>query len=78
MEAKLVVLVDSVGDYAVGRDQDEAREKYESDTGALNECEGFRLYEVTLDLPLPVCVELSGTVEEKVEATSVTVTEAKE
>jgi len=55
------ICVDSDGCYAVGKDESQAREAYENDVGALNECGGFRLVCMTVAVPLPETVELEGT-----------------
>lgn len=59
---EIFVCIDSEGQYAVGTDADLARQAYEEDVGCLNEQDGFRLVKVTLTVPLPKAVELTGTV----------------
>jgi hypothetical protein len=62
-QVEVWVLVDANGDYAVGRDAADAREDYDNDIGNdVDEMGGFRLVKVLLTVPLPVVVELSGTV----------------
>jgi hypothetical protein len=70
---EIVVCVDANGDYRTGRDADEAREKYEEDIGALAECDGFRIYNLTLTVPLPRPVEVSGTVARTDDSATLTV-----
>src|SRR5262245_11035177 len=50
---ELVVLVDSCGDSAIGTDAEAAREAYEENVQALNECDGFRIVKVRVRVPLP-------------------------
>jgi hypothetical protein len=59
---EMFACVDQDGDYAVGKDEDAAREAYESEFCALNETAGFRLVKVTVNVPCPEVVELTGTV----------------
>jgi len=59
-KCELFVLVDAAGDYAVGKDEASAREAYENDIGALSDADGFRLVKVTVNVPLPEVVELTG------------------
>lgn len=54
------VLVDAEGNHAAGTSAEAAREAYEQDVQALVDCDGFRLVKVTLQVPLPVPVELTG------------------
>lgn len=56
--AEVVVLVDSCGDYALGKDEADAREAYENQIQALSECDGFRLIKVRVRVPLPAITEL--------------------
>jgi hypothetical protein len=60
-KCELVLIVDANGDYAVGKDFDGAKEQYENDVGELSACEGgFRVVRVTVGVPLPEVVELTG------------------
>ena len=52
--------VDSAGDYASGADEAAARESYEENVQALSDADGFRLVKVTVNVPLPEVVELTG------------------
>lgn len=63
------VLVDSTGDYAVGKDADLAKEGYENDIQPVADAEGFRLVKVALTMPLPQVIEMTGTVPADGEAT---------
>ena len=72
-ELTLSVVVDSTGDYAVGKTDEEARNAFESDIIALCDTEGFRLFRVTLNVPLPEPVELTGEVAESGEAATLAV-----
>lgn len=56
------IVVDSCGDYVVAKDEADLNDVYESDIQALGDAEGLRRVKVTLTVPLPVVVELSGTV----------------
>jgi hypothetical protein len=55
------VMVDSAGDYAVGKDTEGAKEQYGNDIQAPEDAEGFRLVKLLLTVPLPEVVEASGT-----------------
>lgn len=52
---EIVVVVDACGDYAVGQDQDQARENY-----AINEAEAIRYVRLNVSIPLPAVAELVG------------------
>ncbi len=54
------ICVDTAGDYGAGKDIDAARQSYTDDIGAIDEAEGFRFVKVTVTVPLPVVVELTG------------------
>jgi hypothetical protein len=60
-DVEVWVCVDSCGDYAVGRDRDDAAEDYEADIGEASAAEGLRYVRVTLKVALPAAVELTGT-----------------
>lgn len=62
--AEVCILVDSCGDYAVGKDEAEARENYESTIQALADADGFRIVRVKLNVPLPAVVTLAADVPE--------------
>jgi prefoldin subunit 5 len=64
-EFELCVLVDADGEYAVGKDADEARASYEENIQALNECSGFRLVHVTVKAALPEALQLEATAPEQ-------------
>jgi hypothetical protein len=57
-------LVDAKGAYAFGTDQAAARTAYTETIGALEETDGFRLIKVTLTVPVPPILEMSGDVPE--------------
>jgi len=61
-ECECWICVDAEGQYAVGSDEASAREKYTEDVGDLSEVDGFRLVKVSLTVPLPKPIELSGVV----------------
>jgi hypothetical protein len=61
-EVTVWVLVDSCGDYAVAKEADGLNDAYEQDIGSISDAEGLRRVKVTLTVPLPVVVELTGTV----------------
>jgi hypothetical protein len=62
IQCKAWILVDSCGDYAIGGCEQAARDEYENNIQDLNECDGFRLYQISLTVPLPSVVELTGEV----------------
>jgi hypothetical protein len=64
--------VDTEGDYGIGKDVGAARESYENDIQALNECEGFRIVQVTLQVSVPAVAELTGVVSDSGEPTGLT------
>jgi hypothetical protein len=60
-KCELVLIVDGEGDYGIGKDFDAAKENYETDVGELSACEGgFRVVNLTVGVPLPEVVELTG------------------
>ncbi len=60
-KCELVLIVDGSGDYAVGKDFDAAKEAYENEIQELSACEGgFRVLRLTVGVPLPEVVELTG------------------
>jgi hypothetical protein len=56
------VLVDDCGDYVVATDPDRLGEEYEADVQDLANAGGLRRVKVTLTVPLPEPVELTGVV----------------
>ena len=56
------ILVDNIGDYAVGKDDADAKEKYEEQIQALSDADGFRIVRISLSVPLPEVVEIVGDV----------------
>lgn len=70
-EVEVYVVVDSAGDYGVGRDEDEACEDYDSDIGGTS-CR--RIVKVKLTVPLPEAIVMTGVVPaEATEGTTLTV-----
>lgn len=63
---KMVVCVDAVGTYAIGMDEESAIENY-GDTvdavDALSTSSGFRIFNITLTVPVPEPVEIIGVVQ---------------
>ena len=59
---RVVLCVDANGDYGIGFDEDTARANYEEIVQQLSECDGFRLVDLTVNVQLPVCVELTADV----------------
>ena len=59
--------VDADGGYAVGSDEQAAKDQYESDVGALNEAGGFRMVKVCVTVPLPEVIELEVEAPEEIE-----------
>ncbi len=60
-EIEVWVVIDEDGDYAVGKDRESAAESFESDIGFNNE-NGTRRVKLTVSVPLPEAIELTGTV----------------
>lgn len=61
-ECEVFLFVDQGGDYAVGNSENAAKEKYEDDIGPLEDCTGFRMVRLVVQVPLPEMVEMIGTV----------------
>lgn len=59
---EVVVLVDSTGDYAVGKDQESAIAQYEEQVQELDDSGGHRFVMLALDVPLPAVTEVAATV----------------
>ncbi len=57
---EVFVLVDAVGDAAIGTSEQEARENYEREIQSLADADGFRLVKVSVAVPLPAVVELTA------------------
>ncbi len=55
------MVVDSVGDFGVGRTLEAAKEDYENNIQPMSDCEGFRVITLTVNVALPEAVELTGT-----------------
>jgi hypothetical protein len=72
IDLEVWVCVDSNGDYGTGTDSDSAIAAYENDVGETNATEGFRLVKLTVGVPLPVALELSGSVADDQPATLTT------
>ncbi len=58
-ELTFFCLVDSVGDFAVGKSEEDARNQYEADIQPLADCDGFRLLAFAVTTPLPEQVPVS-------------------
>lgn len=58
MLCEVWVLVDANGDYVVGMDADSARSSYADNIGGLDECDGFRLVKMIVEIPKPAVVDL--------------------
>jgi hypothetical protein len=54
--AEVWVVVDDCGDYAVGKSQEDAAEKYEETIQQLSSASGIRYVQLTVAVPLPVPV----------------------
>jgi hypothetical protein len=61
MQIEVTVVVDANGEYGVGRDADTARQNYADDVGGLDECDGFRVLVLAVDVAPPEVVTLTGT-----------------
>lgn len=65
LEVEVWVVVDESGDYEVGKEQDQAQERYDDEIGS----SGPRRYvRVVLSVPTPAPVTLKGTVPAEGEA----------
>ena len=62
VEIEVFVCVDDCGDYAVGKESANAIEAYEGEVQALTDAGGFRMVKLTLTVPLPEIVEMTGEV----------------
>lgn len=71
-EIEVWIVVDENGDYTVGADLDSAAERYGEDVGGDNGSLGIRHVKVTLKVPLPKPIELTGEVPAPPEGTSLT------
>ena len=59
------VVVDAVGNFAVGADEDACKEAYESNVQELADSGGYRFIKMRVTVPLPAELEVSLTVEEE-------------
>jgi hypothetical protein len=53
IEVEVYIIADHAGDSAQGDSPAAAREAYENNIQALNECDGFRMCKITVTVPLP-------------------------
>lgn len=58
-DVEVWVVVDADGDYAVGKDEDEATSAFEENVGGSG---GRRCVRITVRVPLPKPIELTGVV----------------
>jgi hypothetical protein len=72
IDLEVWVCVDSNGDYGTDNEADGAIAAYEDSIGPLNQAEGFRLVKLTVGVPLPVALELFGSVADDQPATLTT------
>jgi len=61
---EVCVLVDASGDYAVGKDREEAVERYEETIQPTGDAGGLRFIDVTLTVPLPEAITVEVDVPE--------------
>ncbi len=61
-EVEVWVLIDSNGDYVASDDADLLNERYEERVQEVSAAEGTRRIKITLKVPLPAVIELTGTV----------------
>lgn len=73
VEVEAWVLVDDTGDYAVGKAAELATEAYENEVQELTATSGYRMVKLTVTVPLPEVVELSGVVPSDGEAATLQV-----
>jgi hypothetical protein len=59
-EVEIFVVVDAAGDYGVGTDAENARTHYEDSVGDLTNSDGFRTLKLTVTIPLPEIMTLTG------------------
>ncbi len=64
-EVEVWVVVDGPGDYGVGKDEEAATENYREDIG--DSAGPMRVVKMTLKVPLPKIMEVTGTVPEDAE-----------
>ncbi len=57
------MLVDAAGDYAVGKDEDEAKERYVETIQPVEDSGGFRMVKVFVRVTLPAVIELEAEAE---------------
>jgi hypothetical protein len=62
IDAEIFLIVDSIGDTAVGTSEEDARERYEETIQPLSDASGFRLVKLVVKVPLPEVAELVGEV----------------
>jgi hypothetical protein len=63
LTVEFYVLVDESGDFGIGRDEDVAKDNYADDIGG--GAGPMRMVKVTLNVPEPKTVEMSGDVPEE-------------
>jgi hypothetical protein len=62
-EVNFCILIDENGDYAIGGDENDAAERYADDIGG-DDALAKRHIKLTLSIPLPKPVEVSGEISE--------------
>lgn len=72
LEIEVWIVVDESGDYAIGKDEDEACERYTDDIGGGDNYSKRRI-KVSIQVPKPKVLELTGTVPAEAEAAELTV-----
>ncbi len=60
-KVSFVLLIDENGDYAVGKEFEEAKELYEGNIQTLGDCD-FRTVNFTLEVPLPKPIQVSAAI----------------
>lgn len=59
-DVEVWVVIDQDGNYAVGANEDQAREHYEEDIGAIGDATAFQAYQLNLSVPTPAAIVVSG------------------
>lgn len=54
------VVVDGDGNYEVGTDEGNARERFGDNIGPIDEADGFRIVRITLEVPLPNLIDVAA------------------
>ncbi len=73
-ECEIHLMIDAQGDYsAVAGDGSDLAERYTSEIGSVDDSNGYRIYRLLLNVPIPDQVEVQGTVTPEGGSVSLTV-----